>query len=194
MVAGRLEVREVKALFLETARSRPLSSRQGRPRIQRWKSAVFRGWPGATRGKTFSSCSSSMRSSPGFAPLGEAPCFIKDWPASLTAMAKKKDDHTVERFELYMNGLEIANGYTELLDAGEQRARLSRDNARRAQRGMRVFPLDEQFLDALGRIRATPGRRFGRHGQAPHGALAQGADRGCAPGPAHPRIEAILPI
>ncbi len=67
-------------------------------------------------------------------------------------MAKRKDDHRVERFELYMKGLEIANGYTELLDAGEQRARLARDNAARARRGMRVFPSDEQFLEALGRI------------------------------------------
>ena len=41
---------------------------------------------------------------------GNAPYFIKDWPASLTAMARKKDRWTVERFELYMRGLEIANG------------------------------------------------------------------------------------
>ncbi|MGD0230378.1 MAG: EF-P lysine aminoacylase EpmA [Syntrophorhabdales bacterium] len=79
----------------------------------------------------------------------EGPCFIKDWPASLAAMAKKKNDHTVERFELYIRGLEIANGYTELLDADEQRKRLSRDNAARVNRGGQAFPLDEQFLDAL---------------------------------------------
>jgi lysyl-tRNA synthetase class 2 len=85
--------------------------------------------------------------------LSEAPCFVKDWPASLTAMAKRKDDHAVERFELYINGLEIANGYTELLDAAEQRERLLRDNVVRAQRGMRVFPPDESFLEALDRIK-----------------------------------------
>jgi lysyl-tRNA synthetase class 2 len=80
-------------------------------------------------------------------------CFIKDWPASLTAMARRKDRHRVERFELYMEGLEIANGYTELLDAEEQRERFSRDNAVRISRGKEGFPLDEDFLDALGRIR-----------------------------------------
>ena len=80
-------------------------------------------------------------------------CFIKDWPASLTAMAGRKDEHTVERFELYMAGLEIANGYTELLDTDEQRARFARDNAARVSRGKEAFPPDEDLLDALGRIR-----------------------------------------
>lgn len=82
----------------------------------------------------------------------ESPVFIKDWPASLTAMARKKDDHTVERFELYIKGLEIANGYTELLDVREQRERFSRDNAARARQGKETFPVDEAFLGALPRI------------------------------------------
>ncbi len=81
------------------------------------------------------------------------PYFIKDWPASITAMARKKDAHTVERFELYMQGLEIANGYTELLDEDEQRERLARDVAARVRSGKPVFPADEAFLDALSRVR-----------------------------------------
>ncbi len=81
--------------------------------------------------------------------LGTQPYFIKDWPASLTAMAKKKDAHTVERFELYMRGLEIANGYTELLDAGEQKKRFERDVTARARLGKPSFALDQAFLDAL---------------------------------------------
>ncbi len=80
------------------------------------------------------------------------PYFIKDWPASLTAMARRKDEHTAERFELYMKGLEIANGYTELLDPEEQRRRLLRDNEARQRLGKQTFPLDEEFLRALGRI------------------------------------------
>ena len=83
---------------------------------------------------------------------GKTPCFIKDWPASITAMARKKDQWTVERFELYMRGLEIANGYSELLDREEQRSRLIRDNEKRARLGKRTFPLDETFLDAVARI------------------------------------------
>ena len=83
----------------------------------------------------------------------KGPSFVKDWPASLTAMARRKDPHTVERFELYMKGLEIANGYTELLDAEEQRARLLVDVGKRRSLGKTVLPLDEDFLDALPRIR-----------------------------------------
>jgi lysyl-tRNA synthetase class 2 len=82
----------------------------------------------------------------------EGPCLVWDWPASITAMAKKKDDHTVERFELYMGGLEIANGYAELLDPAEQRLRLSKDNEVRVRQGKPVFPPDESFLEALARI------------------------------------------
>jgi lysyl-tRNA synthetase class 2 len=80
------------------------------------------------------------------------PCFIKDWPAALTAMAKRKDTHTVERFELYMKGLEIANGYSELLDAEEQRSRCLEDQETRRRLGKEIFPFDEEFLEALPRI------------------------------------------
>jgi lysyl-tRNA synthetase class 2 len=151
MVAGRFEVREVKALFLDWAGLDPFLL----DRDALASAMEERGFQGLARSDTWEDLFFLLFVNdvePRIRALGEAPCFIKDWPASLTAMAKKKDNHTVERFELYMNGLEIANGYTELLDAGEQRVCLSRDNARRAQRGMRVFPLDEQFLDALGRI------------------------------------------
>jgi lysyl-tRNA synthetase class 2 len=84
---------------------------------------------------------------------GEGPFFVKDWPASLTAMARKKDDRTAERFELYMGGLEIANGYTELLDAKEQLERIARDNAERKRLGRETFHPDGAFLDALDSIR-----------------------------------------
>jgi len=153
MVAGRFKVREVKALFLETAGLDPFPL----DRDALFSAMEERGFQGLAPADTWEDLFFLFfvqKVEPRIRALGEAPCFIKDWPASLTAMAKKKDDHTVERFELYMNGLEIANGYTELLDAGEQRARFSTDNASRAQRGMRVFPPDEHFLDALGCIRA----------------------------------------
>jgi lysyl-tRNA synthetase class 2 len=79
----------------------------------------------------------------------EAPYFIKDWPLSVSTMAKRKDANRVERFELYMNGLEIANGYTELLDATEQRQRFDRDNNERRASEKQTFPIDEEFLDAV---------------------------------------------
>jgi elongation factor P--(R)-beta-lysine ligase len=54
-----------------------------------------------------------------------------------------------ERFELYLGPLELANGYHELLDAGEQRARFERDLATRAGRGAAQPPIDELLLQAM---------------------------------------------
>lgn len=78
-----------------------------------------------------------------------APYFIKDWPASISTMAKSKDENKVERFELYIDGLEIANGYTELLDPVEQKARFISDNMERARLGKKIFEIDENFIEAL---------------------------------------------
>jgi elongation factor P--(R)-beta-lysine ligase len=83
----------------------------------------------------------------------KGPYFIKDWPTALTAMARRKDEHTAERFELYIKGLEIANGYTELLDPIEQRRRIAHDNETRTKLGKEVFPPDDGFLQALAHIR-----------------------------------------
>lgn len=79
------------------------------------------------------------------------PYFIVDWPRSISTMAKRKKDDPmkVERFELYINGLEIANGYTELLDREEQRARFLADNQERMRLGKDPFPIDEDFVDSL---------------------------------------------
>ena len=54
-----------------------------------------------------------------------------------------------ERFELYLGPHELANGYHELTDAAEQRARFERDNARRRARGQAAVPIDESLLAAL---------------------------------------------
>jgi lysyl-tRNA synthetase class 2 len=152
MAGGRFKVRELKALFLETAGVDPFPLDRD-ALASAMKERGFRGTAPADTWEDLFFLLFVNEVEPRIRAHGAAPCFIKDWPASLTAMAKKKDGYTVERFELYMNGLEVANGYTELLDADDQRARLSRDNEARARRGMRVFPPDEQFLDALGRIR-----------------------------------------
>jgi lysyl-tRNA synthetase class 2 len=81
-----------------------------------------------------------------------SPYFVIDWPAILTAMAARRDDHTAERFELYMKGLEIANGYTELLEPEEQRRRIAADNEQRRIQDKHGYDPDEEFLQALGRI------------------------------------------
>lgn len=84
----------------------------------------------------------------------QSPYFITGWPEFISTMAKTMDGnpHQVERFELYMGELEIANGYTELTNAREQRTRFRADNTLREKRGTRTFSVDEEFLAALDKI------------------------------------------
>ncbi len=81
----------------------------------------------------------------------ENPCFISDYPASQASLARLKPGRppVAARFELYLDGLEIANGFHELNDAEEQRARFIRDQAARRRRGQMEPPLDERLLAAL---------------------------------------------
>ncbi|MEW9625645.1 EF-P lysine aminoacylase EpmA [Rhodanobacter geophilus] len=76
---------------------------------------------------------------------------IHDYPASQCALARVRpgDPPRAERFELYLGPYELANGYHELNDAAEQRARFERDNARRRERGQRELPLDGHLLATL---------------------------------------------
>ena len=76
---------------------------------------------------------------------------VHDWPASQAALARVRPGTPplAERFELYLGAVELANGYHELNDAHEQRARFVRDHAVRQARGAVVPPLDERLLDAL---------------------------------------------
>lgn len=79
-------------------------------------------------------------------------CFIYDYPASQAALARIETVDGVavgHRFELYVDGIELANGYLELLDAEEQRRRFEQDNLRRRELGLPERPLDERLLAAL---------------------------------------------
>lgn len=76
--------------------------------------------------------------------------FLCDYPPSQAALARIIDGKAA-RFELYINGLELCNGFWELSDAHEQRARFLADNHERAQLGLPEMPLDEAFLAALER-------------------------------------------
>ncbi|KZY28164.1 MULTISPECIES: EF-P lysine aminoacylase EpmA [unclassified Oleiphilus] len=81
------------------------------------------------------------------------PVFVSDYPASQASLAALKHDEdgllVAERFELYINGLEIANAYHELTDAKEQRQRFESDNLVRQDMGLNGIPIDEKFLSAL---------------------------------------------
>jgi lysyl-tRNA synthetase class 2 len=81
----------------------------------------------------------------------DRPCFICDYPASQAALARLKPGlpPVAARFELYLNGVELANGFHELVNAGEQRARFGQDLALRRERGQTESPLDEHLLAAL---------------------------------------------
>jgi elongation factor P--(R)-beta-lysine ligase len=81
----------------------------------------------------------------------ERPCFICDYPASQAALARLKPGlpSVAARFELYLNGVELANGFHELVNAAEQRARFDHDLALRRARGQVQPPLDERLLAAL---------------------------------------------
>jgi elongation factor P--(R)-beta-lysine ligase len=77
--------------------------------------------------------------------------FIYDYPASQAALARIRPGNPplAERFELYLDGMEIANGFHELADAQEQRRRFLDDNRRRHQAGRPAVPMDEALLAAL---------------------------------------------
>jgi len=77
--------------------------------------------------------------------------FVYDYPASQAALARLRpgDPPIGERFELYVDGVELANGFHELGDAAEQRRRFERENAARRASGLPVMPVDEHLLAAL---------------------------------------------
>jgi lysyl-tRNA synthetase class 2 len=79
------------------------------------------------------------------------PCFVCDYPASQAALARLRPGlpRVAARFELYLDGLELANGFHELAQPQEQRARFTHDLALRRERGQVQAPLDENFLAAL---------------------------------------------
>ena len=99
---------------------------------------------------------------PAIARLDRA-TFLVDYPASQASLARKKpgDPRLAERFELYVAGVELCNGFGELVDPSEQRSRLEHDQALRRERGLPVYPLDERFLADLSRVPPSGGNALG---------------------------------
>ena len=96
--------------------------------------------------------------------LGSArPTFVVDWPRPLAALARPKpgDPQSVERFELYAAGLELANAFGELTDPIEQRRRFAAELETRRARGKAVYPIDEKLLAALPHMPPTCGIALG---------------------------------
>lgn len=80
-----------------------------------------------------------------------APCVITHFPATQAALARKytDDPRYAARFEFYVKGIELANGFYELTDAVEQRQRFEAECRQREQQGLTALPIDEHFLAAL---------------------------------------------
>jgi lysyl-tRNA synthetase class 2 len=91
------------------------------------------------------------------------PTFICDYPAERRAMARlKQEDPTVaERFELYIGGLELANAFSELIDAEEQRKHFLQENANRHAFGKPTYPMPEKFLEELNSMPPSAGIALG---------------------------------
>ena len=99
--------------------------------------------------------------------LGRGRVFVYDFPACQAALARVRDGRVpvAERFELFHDGIELANGFHELTDAAEQRRRFARDAARRRELGLDAPAPDERLLAALA------------HGLPPSAGVAVGLDR-----------------
>jgi lysyl-tRNA synthetase class 2 len=81
----------------------------------------------------------------------EGLCFIDRYPVSQAALARidPADPRVALRFELYLNGIELANGFEELADPAEQQARFEADRQERRRRGLPAPAIDQSLLDAL---------------------------------------------
>jgi len=79
------------------------------------------------------------------------PTFIYDYPTEVSPLSKTRPDdpETVERFELYIAGMEIANAYSELNDPGEQRARFEEQLEARGRGDEEAHAMDEDYIRAL---------------------------------------------
>jgi lysyl-tRNA synthetase class 2 len=91
------------------------------------------------------------------------PTILYDYPISLAALARAKPDdpRLAERFELYVAGLELGNAFGELTDPVVQRARFVADQGKKLRRYGTTYPIDEDFITALGQMPDSAGIALG---------------------------------
>ncbi|MFH1998092.1 MAG: EF-P lysine aminoacylase EpmA [Planctomycetota bacterium] len=112
------------------------------------------------------------------------PVFLLDFPSSQASLSKVREDDPdlCERFELYIHGVELANGFTELNDPVEQQNRFEKEAKERAARGGCPVPQDPAFLEAL------------ELGMPPSGGVALGLDRLLMVLMGEQELSAVLPF
>ena len=94
----------------------------------------------------------------------QAPCFLTHYPAEQAALARHLEHQgqaCADRFELFYRGVELGNGYWELTDPDEQRARFEADLAQRALEGSPQVPIDEALLASLAELPECSGIALG---------------------------------
>ncbi len=108
---------------------------------------------------------------------------LKDYPVEAAALSRRKAGNRLlaERWELYINGIELANAYSELTDPVEQRHRFEECAKKRRALGKHDYGIDEAFIDAIGRM-------------PPSGGVALGVDRLLMLMGDHPSLDQVLPF
>ena len=111
----------------------------------------------------------------------ERPCILYEYPVCEAALARvsARDPRVAERFELYVCGVELANGFGELTDPVQQRARFEKEMAKKDRVYGQRYPLDEAFLDALSHMPPASG-------------VAMGFDRLVMLATGAPNVDAVL--
>jgi lysyl-tRNA synthetase class 2 len=108
---------------------------------------------------------------------------LKDYPVEAAALSRRKPDQPLlaERWELYIDGIELANAYSELTDSAEQRRRFEECAARRKALGKTDYGIDEAFMQALDQM-------------PPAGGVALGVDRLLMLMTGHATLAQLLPF
>ena len=88
--------------------------------------------------------------------------IIYDYPAQMAALSRLSgsDPRYAERFEVYINGMELANAFSELTDAGEQLRRLKDEQKLRKKLGKEIYDIDKEFISAVGQMPKSAGIAF----------------------------------
>ena len=96
--------------------------------------------------------------------LGETkPTILYDYPVCMAALSRRKpsDPRLAERFEVYVGGMELANAFSELTDASEQRERFEHDMDLKERLYGERYPIDEDFIDAVAHMPECAGIAVG---------------------------------